>query len=136
MLEKMSGTHSHRIPPKYFSDQSIDVREAFTVSVSREPFVTNDRINFSLSLLLDIREQRHGQEERVYRGDRLRIRRLSAEIPRLVRVLYRPYQLLHLYTKVVSVCEQRETQGIPQTVERSGRPFDYVLLLWGELLRI
>lgn len=79
MLEEMSGTHSHRIPPKYFSDQSIDVREAFTVSVSREPFVTNDRINFSLSLLLDIREQRHGQEERVYRGDRLRIRRLSAD---------------------------------------------------------
>lgn len=63
MLEEMSGTHSHWIPPKYFSDQSIDVREPFTVSMSREPFVTNDRINFSLGLLLDIREQRHGQEE-------------------------------------------------------------------------
>jgi len=53
------------IPSKDFLHKRLDVRKGVAVSEGREAIRTDDGIDLSLSLLLDIRKECHGQEKRV-----------------------------------------------------------------------
>jgi hypothetical protein len=54
-----------RPPAQDLADQSINVRQAVTVSKVREPAIADDKIDFVLSLELNVWEKCHSEIERI-----------------------------------------------------------------------
>jgi len=57
------GGRDYRVEAKNFLGQRICVWQMFSVGEGRQPIVTNNSIDFGLSLLQDVREQSHSYEE-------------------------------------------------------------------------
>jgi len=58
------------IPSQDFTDYGIDIREVGLIRKGRQSSAANDSINFSLSLLLHVREENHGKIKSVFSRNR------------------------------------------------------------------